>query len=284
MDQQTKAALKHDQFVDTTKHGLEWASEHRHSVIVTGSIILGRHPRSSVGGGIFYNSRSQAASVAFGNAMQTYQSPLAEPGQPVPAGIKTYPTVVDRAKAANALFMAARRQIRHDHRRQERPLLRRPHLHRGRRERLRRDHPQAGRRLLERRSRLARQARPRPALSPDRPRPPGHRPLQPALRQAHRPPYPPASPSSSSPSSTKARTSPTSQRRSTPSSRTRTPRAPPAYSPRKNSTRPPPPAPARPSSNKQTASHNPIKNSHSAPQKGNRSASLLLPCNRTQSN
>ena len=36
MDQQTKAALKHDQFVDTTHHGLEWASENRRSVIVTG--------------------------------------------------------------------------------------------------------------------------------------------------------------------------------------------------------------------------------------------------------
>ena len=40
MDQQTKQALKHDQFVDTTAHGLEWASENRRSLIVTGSIVL----------------------------------------------------------------------------------------------------------------------------------------------------------------------------------------------------------------------------------------------------
>ena len=105
MDQQTKAALKHDQFVDTTKHGLEWASENRHSVIVTSSIILGVI-LVLVGAGVFYNNRSQAASAAFGNAMQTYQSPIAEPGQQVPPGMKTYPNVVDRAKAANALFMA----------------------------------------------------------------------------------------------------------------------------------------------------------------------------------
>jgi tetratricopeptide (TPR) repeat protein len=105
VDQQTKAALKHDQFVDTTKHGLEWAGEHRHTVIVTAGIILAVI-LALVGGGIFYNSRSQAASAAFGNAMQTYQSPLAEPGQPAPAGMKTYPTVLDRAKAANALFMS----------------------------------------------------------------------------------------------------------------------------------------------------------------------------------
>jgi tetratricopeptide (TPR) repeat protein len=105
VDQQTKAALKHDQFVDTTKHGLEWAGEHRHSVIVTGIILLAVII-VLVGGGFFYNSRSQAASAAFGNAMQTYQSPIAEPGQQVPPGMKTYPTVAERAKAANALFMA----------------------------------------------------------------------------------------------------------------------------------------------------------------------------------
>ena len=44
MDQQTKKALKHDQFVDTTTHGLEWASENRRSVIVTGTIAAGGHP------------------------------------------------------------------------------------------------------------------------------------------------------------------------------------------------------------------------------------------------
>ena len=40
VDQQTKQALKHDQFVDTTKHGLEWATENRRSVILTSSILL----------------------------------------------------------------------------------------------------------------------------------------------------------------------------------------------------------------------------------------------------
>jgi tetratricopeptide (TPR) repeat protein len=104
VDQQTKAALKHDQFVDTTKHGLEWAQEHRHSVIVTGAIILAVI-LALVGAGVFYNARSQQASTAFGNAMQTYQAPLAEPGQPVPPGVKTFPTVVDRAKAASSLFI-----------------------------------------------------------------------------------------------------------------------------------------------------------------------------------
>ena len=103
MDQQTKKALKHDQFVDTTTHGLEWVKENRRSVILTSSIVLAALLIIVIGALVF-NSRSEAASVAFGQAMQAYQTPIAEPGQPVPPGIKTYPSVNDRAKAANDLF------------------------------------------------------------------------------------------------------------------------------------------------------------------------------------
>jgi tetratricopeptide (TPR) repeat protein len=105
VDQQTKAALKHDQFIDTTKHGLEWASENRRSVLMTSAIAV-VVVLVLVGGFALYNYRSGQASVAFGAAMQDYQSPLAPPGQQVPAGIKTYPSTAARAKAANAEFLA----------------------------------------------------------------------------------------------------------------------------------------------------------------------------------
>ena len=105
MDQQTKAALKQDKFVSTTTHGLEWASENRKSVIATGAMILGVIV-ILVAGVLIYNSRSEAASVAFGAAMQTYQTPLTQPGEPVPSGTKTYSSAAERAKAANAMFQA----------------------------------------------------------------------------------------------------------------------------------------------------------------------------------
>jgi tetratricopeptide (TPR) repeat protein len=105
VDQQTKAALKHDQFIDTTKHGLEWASENRRSVLVTSALLL-VVILVLVGGFTLYNYRSGQASTAFGAAMQDYQTPLAPPGQPVPPGIKTYPSANARAKAANAEFLA----------------------------------------------------------------------------------------------------------------------------------------------------------------------------------
>jgi predicted negative regulator of RcsB-dependent stress response len=104
VDQQTKAALKKDKFVTTTSHGLEWASENRRSVIVTTTILLAVIV-IAVLGGVIYNSRSDSASVAFGAAMQAYQTPLLPPGQAAPPGIRTYATMAERAKAANALFM-----------------------------------------------------------------------------------------------------------------------------------------------------------------------------------
>jgi len=103
VDQQTKQALKHDQFVDTTQHGLEWASENRRSLIVTSAVVLAAI-LVVVAGALIYNSRANQASVAFGAAMQAYQTPLAAPGQQVPPGVKTYASATERAKAANDLF------------------------------------------------------------------------------------------------------------------------------------------------------------------------------------
>jgi tetratricopeptide (TPR) repeat protein len=104
VDQQTRQALKHDKFVDTTTHGLEWATENRRSLIMTSSIVAAAILIGVIGI-LLYNSRAAQASVAFGAAMQSYQTPIAAPGQQVPPGVKTFPSVSDRAKAANQLFM-----------------------------------------------------------------------------------------------------------------------------------------------------------------------------------
>ena len=106
MDQQTKQALKHDQFVDTTQHGLDWASQNRNSLIRV-SIAVVAALFIAIGGYLFYQHRSEQATIAFGEAMQAYQTPLAQPGQAVPPGVKTFPSSAERAKAANVLFTAA---------------------------------------------------------------------------------------------------------------------------------------------------------------------------------
>ncbi len=109
MDQQTKAALKQDQFVTTTANGLEWAKENRKSVITTVSLLLAAIVVVVVIGVIF-SSRSQAAQVAFGDAMNTYETPIAIAGQPTAPGTKTFASVAERAKAANAQFLAVANQ------------------------------------------------------------------------------------------------------------------------------------------------------------------------------
>jgi tetratricopeptide (TPR) repeat protein len=109
VDQQTKAALKNDKFITTTSHGLDWASENRKSVAVTSALLLAVIV-VLVLGVVLYNKRSDQASVAFGSAMQAYQTPLAQPGQQVPPGVKTYPDIATRAKVANDLFLRAANQ------------------------------------------------------------------------------------------------------------------------------------------------------------------------------
>jgi tetratricopeptide (TPR) repeat protein len=104
VDQQTKQALKHDKFIDTTTHGIEWAGENRRSLIVSGTIAIAAILIVVIVS-LLYKTRAEHASVAFGNAMQAYQTPLATPGQPVPPGVKTYASVAERAKVANGLFM-----------------------------------------------------------------------------------------------------------------------------------------------------------------------------------
>jgi predicted negative regulator of RcsB-dependent stress response len=109
VDHETKVALKQDKFVEATSHGLEWASENRRSVITTTAILLGVI-LLLVGSFVFYNFRSNHASVAFGAAMADYQTPLAAPGEPVPPGTKTYGSVAERAKSASAAFTAVANQ------------------------------------------------------------------------------------------------------------------------------------------------------------------------------
>jgi len=106
VDTQTKAALKQDHFITTTAHGLEWAKENRKSVIVTTSLLLGAIILI-VAIAVLLNLRSTAAAEAFGEGIQTFEAPLVTPGQPSDPGVKTYNSSAERAKAANAQFVAA---------------------------------------------------------------------------------------------------------------------------------------------------------------------------------
>jgi tetratricopeptide (TPR) repeat protein len=110
VDNATKRELKQpDQFVTLTEHGLEWAKQNRRSAIVT-SVLLLAVILAAVGGAWGYSHRSDEANTALGEALYTFRTPIATPGQQIPPGTKTFPSIQERAKAANAQFVAVANQ------------------------------------------------------------------------------------------------------------------------------------------------------------------------------
>lgn len=106
MDTQTRHALKQDKFVDATTSGLEWVGDHRANVVkfsIAVALLIGL----IVAGVFVYQQRSTAANQLFGQAMDVYSTPIANPSQPAEPGQKTYPGAADRAQAAYPLFQQA---------------------------------------------------------------------------------------------------------------------------------------------------------------------------------
>jgi len=104
LDTQTRRALKQDRFVEATASGLGWLQVHRTNAIriaVAAVVAIAL----VVTGVLVYNSRSSNARIVFGQAMDIYNSPLLQPGQPPTPGEPSYKTAAERAKAANPLFV-----------------------------------------------------------------------------------------------------------------------------------------------------------------------------------
>jgi predicted negative regulator of RcsB-dependent stress response len=103
VDTQTRHALKQDRLVEATRTGVDWFQENR-SRVITASVAAVIILAIVVAGLVLYSNRSAAASLAFGEAMDTYNTPLAQPGQPPTPGQKTFATAAERAKLANQQF------------------------------------------------------------------------------------------------------------------------------------------------------------------------------------
>ena len=103
MDTQTRHALKHNALADSAQSGFDWLQENRNSVLLF-TAVLAAVLIVGVGGIIFYSNRVNAAQQAFGAAMQTYLTPVADASAPAPKGVQTYPSIAARAQAAQAQF------------------------------------------------------------------------------------------------------------------------------------------------------------------------------------
>lgn len=107
MDTKTRHALKQDSFAQATASSFSWLSDHSASVVRWG-ISLAVVVVVVVGGLIFWNVRTGAADRALGAALDTYNSPLTQPGVPAEAG--EYASARDRSKAAHDQFEAVAQQ------------------------------------------------------------------------------------------------------------------------------------------------------------------------------
>jgi len=113
LDAQTRSALKKDDvFIHGTQVGLDWIAENRGTAIriVVAAVVA---IAIIVAGVILYQHHSEVAENAFGRAAAVYATPLADASQPMPPGVKTFPTAADRAKAANPLFEDAAKGYSH---------------------------------------------------------------------------------------------------------------------------------------------------------------------------
>ncbi len=95
--------MKHDALVDSAQSFLGWLEDHKSEAILF-AVILVAVVAIGVGSTLFYQHRQDEASAAFGAAMDIYSAPVAQPGSPVQPGVRTYPSSVARAQAANEQF------------------------------------------------------------------------------------------------------------------------------------------------------------------------------------
>ena len=90
-------------YVLAMENNLLQAKGNQRTLLLVGGLLVLLIAAISIGYSL-YAHRSAAAATAFGQAMQVYQTPVARPDQPVPPGIKTFPSVKERATQANDLF------------------------------------------------------------------------------------------------------------------------------------------------------------------------------------
>jgi len=103
VDTQTRHALKKDKFALAAATSASWVGEHRSGVlrwvVIAAAVLV-----VLVGGLVYWNVRSGAADTALGAAIDVYNTPLVQPGEPVDP--YTYTTAAARSTEANREFVA----------------------------------------------------------------------------------------------------------------------------------------------------------------------------------
>ena len=101
----TRHQLKENAFAETTADTISWAVENR-SMLTAGAVVVAILAAVVLGGWAFINYRNQQASQALADALMKYQAPIRPAGEPASPEVLSFASGLERAKAANAGFMA----------------------------------------------------------------------------------------------------------------------------------------------------------------------------------
>lgn len=107
MDTQIQQTAKPSSFVNAggsaAGRSLSWVEANR-ALILRLSIVIAAVVLVAVVASVYVTTQTAKAESAFSDAMDVYDTPLRQAGQPVDPNTQTYATAAERAKAANPLF------------------------------------------------------------------------------------------------------------------------------------------------------------------------------------
>lgn len=99
----TRHQLKQNAFAETTVETISWAVENQ-SKLIAAAIAIAVVVALALGGWAFVNHRNNQANQELAGAMEKYQAPIRQPGEPASPEALSYTSAVERAKAANVDF------------------------------------------------------------------------------------------------------------------------------------------------------------------------------------
>ena len=116
MRAETRHSLKEDRFSKVTINAAEktvhWTVEHQKALMV-GAVALLVVIAAFIGGWYYFNQQDQKASVDFGQAVRTLDTPLRPPNMPAQPGVPSFTSAQERATAAHKQFQAVADQYPH---------------------------------------------------------------------------------------------------------------------------------------------------------------------------
>src|SRR5262249_51899677 len=112
LKRELRKQIRQDELVSGFEQAMAWSRAHKHEVKIGGRgplLVL------VVGGGLTYfvRHRHDAAESAFGEALRTFQAPVAgetDPGEPPPTGGPTFATAKEKFEKAAAAFDGVERR------------------------------------------------------------------------------------------------------------------------------------------------------------------------------